>query len=50
MAKGLGAPGGAQFELIQGAGHASNLTYPEQVNPIIQTFLTTLTLLPAPPS
>jgi len=50
MAKALGAPGGAQFEMIQGAGHASSLTYPDVVNPIIQTFLTTLALLPGPPT
>jgi len=50
MAKGLGAPGGAQFELIAGSGHASNLTHPDQVNPFIQTFLTALALTPAPPS
>ncbi len=38
----------AAFNLIPGAGHASNLTHPELVNPIIQAFLTTLALLPPP--
>jgi 3-oxoadipate enol-lactonase len=39
-----------QFNLVPGAGHASNLTHPELVNPIIQTFLTSLALLPPPPA
>jgi pimeloyl-ACP methyl ester carboxylesterase len=52
LAKGLGgaANGIVQFELIQGAGHASNLTHPDQVNPLIEAFLTSLALLPAPPT
>lgn len=40
----------ATFQLIAGAGHASNLTHPEQVNPIILAFLQSLANLPGPPS
>jgi pimeloyl-ACP methyl ester carboxylesterase len=32
----------ASFELIPGAGHASNLTHPELVNPVIERFLASL--------
>ena len=39
-----------QFNLIPGAGHASNLTHPDQVNPIIEAFLKTLALPPPPKS
>ncbi|THD61242.1 alpha/beta hydrolase [Phenylobacterium sp.] len=42
------ALGDAAFQLIEGAGHASNLTHPDQVNPIIQAFLTSLEMLPPP--
>jgi len=42
------AMGNGTFQLIEGAGHASNLTHPSLVNPIIQAFLTDLGTLPPP--
>jgi pimeloyl-ACP methyl ester carboxylesterase len=33
---------GAQFVVIKGGGHASNLTHPDQVNPAIEKFLSRL--------
>jgi pimeloyl-ACP methyl ester carboxylesterase len=32
----------AEFVVVPGAGHASNLTHPQAVNPAIDAFLTTL--------
>ncbi len=34
-----GIPGAAPLALIAGAGHASNLTFPDEVNAAIRAFL-----------
>ncbi|HEX4711592.1 alpha/beta hydrolase [Phenylobacterium sp.] len=48
MGQALAAGLGVTCQMIPGAGHASNLTHPAQVNPLIEAFLTTLALLPPP--